>query len=133
MSKKTVRYITIGADHNDSLFPHLSTVSDFKSCYHLAPHFVCIPLLADDMRGILKKILKKYLTITKGFVAELIFFVFKISESLLEPTLRLYIYRELCVKFSNFTNESVCHNLSLYPKEEEQLQSQVNVQNVDRI
>ena len=53
-------------------------------------------------------------------VAELIFFFFKIGEALLEPSLRLYIYQEVCSH--EYPNDTTCFHLRHFPDREELVQ-----------
>ena len=55
-------------------------------------------------------------------VAEVIFFLFKIGESMLEPSVRLYIYQGVCL--ANYSTDDSCYNLSAYPDREAAVQRQ---------
>ena len=57
--------------------------------------------------------------------AEIVFFLFKIGEALLEPAVRLYITEGVCRQMVAFHNESwtKCSHLSEYPDQEDDLQS----------
>jgi len=57
--------------------------------------------------------------------AELIFFLFKIGEALLEPSVRLYITEGVCLQMLTFHNESStkCSHLSDYPDQEDDVQA----------
>jgi len=50
------------------------------------------------------------------YAAELLFFLFKVGESLLEPTLRMYIYDGVCM--NHFPDDDICSNLHLLPDKE---------------
>lgn len=54
------------------------------------------------------------------FVAESIFFLFKIGEALLEPSIRLYIYQAVCIQ--EFPNDTTCINLHKFPESENKVQ-----------
>lgn len=53
-------------------------------------------------------------------VAEIVFFLFKIGESMLEPTVRLYLYQGVCLRY--YGNDTSCSNLSSYPERENLIQ-----------
>lgn len=53
-------------------------------------------------------------------VAEIVFFLFKIGESMLEPTVRLYLYQGVCLRY--YGNDTSCSNLSSYPEREDRIQ-----------
>lgn len=53
-------------------------------------------------------------------VAEIVFFLFKIGESMLEPTVRLYLYQGVCLRY--YGNDTSCSNLSSYPEREDLIQ-----------
>jgi len=57
--------------------------------------------------------------------AEVVFFLFKIGEALLEPTVRLYIMEGVCRQMLTFHNESWirCSHLSDYPDKEDDVQA----------
>jgi len=57
--------------------------------------------------------------------AEVVFFLFKIGEALLEPSVRLYITEGVCRQTLEFHNKSTtkCSRLSDYPDEEDSVQS----------
>ena len=56
-----------------------------------------------------------------SYAAEIIFFLFKISESMLEPSVRLYIYEAVCLQEVNSHHR--CKFLDRYPQYEHQIQS----------
>ena len=56
-----------------------------------------------------------------GCVAEAIFFLFKTGQSILDPTVRLYLYRSVCLEA--FKNDSTCLHLRQHPNREEYVQS----------
>lgn len=58
---------------------------------------------------------------TVNVVAEVVFFLFKTGEALLEPTARLYIARGVCVQ-QNYNESSVCENLNMFPDKENNVQ-----------
>jgi len=53
-------------------------------------------------------------------IAEIVFFLFKIGESMLEPSIRLYLYQGVCM--SMYSNDSTCYNLTLLPDHEDNVQ-----------
>lgn len=53
-------------------------------------------------------------------VAEVVFFLFKVGESMLEPSVRLYLYQGVCLQ--HYANDSSCSNLSSYPDREDRVQ-----------
>ncbi len=53
--------------------------------------------------------------------AEIIFFLFKIGESMLDPSVRLYIYQGVC--FREFHNDTTCYRLKEFPDREDQIQN----------
>lgn len=53
-------------------------------------------------------------------VAESIFFMFKIGEALLEPSLRLFIYQSVCIQ--EYPNDTSCDHLHQYPDRENHVQ-----------
>jgi len=57
--------------------------------------------------------------------AEVVFFLFKIGEALLEPSVRLYITEGVCRQTLAFHNQSSskCSRLNQYPDEEDSVQS----------
>jgi len=57
--------------------------------------------------------------------AEIVFFLFKIGEALLEPSVRLYLTEGVCRQMLAFHNESwrKCSHLSEYPDQEDEVQS----------
>ena len=57
--------------------------------------------------------------------AEIVFFLFKIGEALLEPSVRLYITEGVCRQTLAFHNQSSaqCSRLSEYPDQEDAVQS----------
>ena len=50
------------------------------------------------------------------YAAEVIFFLFKFGEAILEPTLRVYIYEAVC--FNHFPFSDICTHLHLHPARE---------------
>ena len=54
------------------------------------------------------------------FVAEIVFFFFKIAESMLDPTVRLYIYEVVCRM--EYSNDTTCYNLPENPDRETHVQ-----------
>ncbi|ESO06645.1 hypothetical protein HELRODRAFT_160835 [Helobdella robusta] len=67
----------------------------------------------------------------RHFVAEIIFFIFKIGESILEPAMRLYIYNQLCLRLlpeaGVAENGDVCGEASSRPDIEDKLQKETAV------
>jgi hypothetical protein len=61
------------------------------------------------------------------YAAEAVFFLFKMGESLLEPSLGLYIYQCVCLDHDRMTTNpgEACHNLSQYPEVERQVINQL--------
>lgn len=53
-------------------------------------------------------------------VAESIFFLFKIGEALLEPSVRLFIYQSVCTQ--EYPNDTSCNHLHQYPDREDHVQ-----------
>jgi len=55
--------------------------------------------------------------------AEIVFFLFKMSESLLEPSLGLYIYQCVCLDYDRSTSDAgeACNNLTHFPERERQV------------
>ena len=53
-------------------------------------------------------------------VIEIIFFLFKVGDAMLDPAARLFIYQGVCLQ--HFPNGSTCANLEFYPKEEDFVQ-----------
>ncbi|KAK2150370.1 hypothetical protein LSH36_408g00027 [Paralvinella palmiformis] len=56
-----------------------------------------------------------------SYAAEIIFFLFKVSESMLEPSVRLYIYEAVCLQEVNSHHR--CRFLDRYPQYEHLIQS----------
>ena len=55
-------------------------------------------------------------------VIEVIFFLFKMGDAMLDPTCRLFIYQGVCME--HFSNETTCYNLKDFPEREELVQTQ---------
>ncbi|XP_064620841.1 proton-coupled folate transporter-like [Lineus longissimus] len=56
-----------------------------------------------------------------GFVAELVFLLYKTAESLSEPTVKLFLYQETCLDEYSIENE-ICYHLKNHPVEESHVQ-----------
>ena len=56
-----------------------------------------------------------------SFVAEVVFFLFKTGEAMLEPSIRLFVYRGVCAE--TFVNDTTCYHLKHYPDQESYVQS----------
>jgi PCFT/HCP family folate transporter-like MFS transporter 1/3 len=56
-----------------------------------------------------------------GFVAELVFLLYKTAESLSEPTVKLFLYQEICLDEYSIENE-ICYHLKNHPVEESHVQ-----------
>lgn len=58
------------------------------------------------------------------YAAEIVFFLFKVAESLLEPSLGLYVYQCVCLQHDTTETEDpglACSNLSSFPDLEKQV------------
>ena len=56
-------------------------------------------------------------------VAEVVFFTFKVGESMLEPSVRLYLYQGVCLRIYSWKEDPSClYNLSSYPDREDVVQ-----------
>lgn len=54
-----------------------------------------------------------------NYMVDIVFFLFKVSDSMLEPSVRLYIYQESCTEGYN---DSTCRHLEDFPEREEKVQ-----------
>ena len=55
-------------------------------------------------------------------VADVILLMFRMGESMLEPSVVLYIYHSVCLREFGSNAEGTCHNLGRYPEKEDQVQ-----------